>query len=38
MRSSLASPNDGDGGQPQQVLKPEGRGTGSFPEGSPSPA
>jgi cell division protease FtsH len=39
MRSSLASPNDGDG-TPQQVLKPESpRGPGSgLPEGSPSPA
>ncbi len=38
MRSNLASPNDGDG-SPQQVLKPESRGTsGSMPEGSPSPA
>ena len=41
MRSVLAAPSDADGGQPQQVLKPEGRGTGTgggFPEGSPSPA
>jgi cell division protease FtsH len=39
MKSSLASPNDGDG-SPQQVLKPESpRGPGSgLPEGSPSPA
>jgi cell division protease FtsH len=39
MRSSLASPNDGDG-TPQQVLKPESpRGpSGGLPEGSPSPA
>jgi cell division protease FtsH len=38
MRSSLASPNDGDG-TPQQVLKPESRGPSSgLPEGSPSPA
>jgi cell division protease FtsH len=39
MRSSLASPSDGDG-TPQQVLKPESpRGPGSgLPEGSPSPA
>jgi len=39
MRSSLAG--GGDDGTPQQVLKPEGRGTGSgggLPEGSPSPA
>ena len=39
MRSSLASPNDGDG-TPQQVLKPEspiGPG-GGLPQGSPSPA
>jgi len=39
MRSSLASPTDGDG-SPQQVLKPESpRGpSGGLPEGSPSPA
>jgi len=39
LRSSLASPNDGDG-SPQQVLKPESpRGPGGgLPEGSPSPA
>jgi len=39
MRSSLASPSDGDG-TPQQVLKPESpRGpSGGLPEGSPSPA
>jgi cell division protease FtsH len=38
VRSSLASPSDGNGGTPQQVLKPE-KGSGSgFPEGSPSPA
>ncbi len=37
MRSSLASPNDGDG-TPQQVLKPESRSGPGFPEGSPSPA
>jgi cell division protease FtsH len=38
MRSSLASPNDGDGPS-QQVLKPESRGPSSgLPEGSPSPA
>ncbi len=38
LRSNLASPTDGDG-SPQQVLKPESpRGSGSFPEGSPSPA
>jgi cell division protease FtsH len=40
MRSVLASPSDGSGGTPQQVLKPESRGgSGSgIPEGSPSPA
>jgi cell division protease FtsH len=39
MRSVLASPSDGNnGGTPQQVLKPESRGSGGFPEGSPSPA
>jgi cell division protease FtsH len=41
MRSSLAGPGDSDGGQPQQVLKPESRGPGTgggLPEGSPSPA
>jgi cell division protease FtsH len=40
LRSSLAGPGDSDG-TPQQVLKPEGRGTGTgsgLPEGSPSPA
>jgi cell division protease FtsH len=39
MRSSLATPSDGDG-TPQQVLKPESpRGPSSgLPEGSPSPA
>jgi cell division protease FtsH len=38
MRSSLASPTDGDD-SPQQVLKPESRGgAGSIAEGSPSPA
>ena len=38
MRSNLAGPGDSDG-TPQQVLKPESRsGTGSIPEGSPSPA
>ena len=38
LRSSLASPTDGDG-SPQQVLKPESpRGPGGLPEGSPSPA
>ncbi len=37
MRSILASPSDtGSGGQ--QVLKPETRNGGGFPEGSPSPA
>ena len=38
IRSSLASPSDGSGGTPQQVLKPESRGGSGFPEGSPSPA
>jgi cell division protease FtsH len=41
MRSSLAGGGDSDGGQPQQVLKPESRGPGTgsgLPEGSPSPA
>ncbi len=38
MRSSLASPTDGDGTPQQQVLKPESRGGPPFPEGSPSPA
>jgi len=38
VRSSLASPSDGNGGTPQQVLKPESRGGSGFPEGSPSPA
>jgi cell division protease FtsH len=38
MRSSLASPTDGDGTPTQQVLKPESRGGPPFPEGSPSPA
>ena len=40
LRSALASPSDtGSGGPGQQVLKPESRsGSGSFPEGSPSPA
>ncbi|HUA92565.1 MAG TPA: ATP-dependent zinc metalloprotease FtsH [Terracidiphilus sp.] len=37
MRSSLASPTDGDGPS-QQVLKPESRSGPGFPEGSPSPA
>ena len=40
LRSSLAGGGDSDG-TPQQVLKPEGRGTGTgggLPEGSPSPA
>ncbi|HZB87374.1 MAG TPA: ATP-dependent zinc metalloprotease FtsH [Terracidiphilus sp.] len=39
MRSVLASPSDGSGSSGgQQVLKPETRGSGGFPEGSPSPA
>jgi len=37
MRSSLASPSDGSSGG-QQVLKPDTRGAGGIPEGSPSPA
>jgi len=38
IRSVLASPSDGTG-TGQQILKPETRsGSGSFPEGSPSPA
>jgi hypothetical protein len=38
MRSALAGGGDS-GGNQQQVLKPESRGTsGSMPEGSPSPA
>ena len=39
IRSVLASPSDGTGtGSGQQILKPESRGSGGFPEGSPSPA
>jgi cell division protease FtsH len=38
MRSILASPSDGSGGGGQQVLKPDTRAGGGFPEGSPSPA
>jgi cell division protease FtsH len=38
VRSILASSSDGGSGTPQQVLKPETRGGGGFPEGSPSPA
>ncbi|HWT66239.1 MAG TPA: hypothetical protein VN151_08990, partial [Terracidiphilus sp.] len=39
VKSSLAAPSDGTGtGSGQQVLKPESRGSGSLPEGSPSPA
>jgi cell division protease FtsH len=38
LRSVLASPSDGSGGTPQQVLKPESRGGSGIPEGSPSPA
>ena len=38
MRSVLASPSDGSGTGGQQVLKPDTRGGGGFPEGSPSPA
>ena len=38
MRSILASPSDGSGTGGQTVLKPDTRGGGGFPEGSPSPA
>ena len=40
VRSSLASPSDQGGGGVTQVLKPDSgsRGSGGFPEGSPSPA
>ncbi len=38
MRSILASPSDGGSSGGQQVLKPDTRGGGGFPEGSPSPA
>jgi cell division protease FtsH len=39
VKSSLAAPSDGTGtGSGQQILKPESRGSGSLPEGSPSPA
>ena len=39
IRSVLASPSDTGGSGGQQVLKPESRGgSGTFPEGSPSPA
>ncbi|HUX44264.1 MAG TPA: ATP-dependent zinc metalloprotease FtsH, partial [Terracidiphilus sp.] len=39
MRSALASPSDTGSSGGQQILKPESRGgSGSFPEGSPSPA
>jgi len=38
MRSSLASPSDGGGSGGQQILKPDTRAGGGFPEGSPSPA
>ncbi len=38
MRSSLASPSDGGSSGGQTVLKPDTRGGGGFPEGSPSPA
>jgi len=37
IRSSLATPSDPGGNEPQPVLKPETRGPG-YPEGSPSPA
>jgi len=36
MRSILASPSDGGGTGGQTVLKPDTRGGGGFPEGSPS--
>ena len=39
LKSVLAAPSDGSGtGNGQQILKPESRGSGSLPEGSPSPA
>ena len=38
MRSILASPSDGGGSGGQTVLKPDTRGGGGYPEGSPSPA
>jgi cell division protease FtsH len=38
MRSSLASPSDGGSSGGQTVLKPDTRGGGGYPEGSPSPA
>ena len=39
IRSALASPSDTGGNGGQQVLKPESRGgSGTMPEGSPSPA
>jgi len=40
LKSVLAAPSDGSGTGPgQQILKPESRGgSGSYPEGSPSPA
>jgi cell division protease FtsH len=38
MRSNLATPSDTGSGDVQQVLKPEGNGGPSYPEGSPSPA
>jgi cell division protease FtsH len=38
MRSVLASPSDTTGSGGQTVLKPDTRGGGGFPEGSPSPA
>ncbi len=39
IKSVLAAPSDGSGTSGgQQVLKPESRGSGGFPEGSPSPA
>jgi len=38
MRSVLASPSDTGGSNDQQVLKPDTRGSGNFPESSPSPA
>jgi len=38
MRSNLATPSDAGSGDSLQVLKPEGGGGPSIPEGSPSPA
>jgi len=38
LRSNLATPSDAGSGDSLQVLKPEGGGGPSIPEGSPSPA